>query len=133
MYSLILQVIVVGYRHLKNCAFRSVMLAFPVSPAWRGVASICNRLVSTTLIVIFPNDLSAKVHECFIDVCSSPSASLKVRNIPFTRNCKCSWAGYGSIFFEIRLIANEDHGDVVIFFDTAYLLSQFCKLIERRL
>jgi hypothetical protein len=83
-----------------------------------------------SFVLVFADNLSAEVNEGFIHVCPSAGTSFEVWNIPLARDCEGSWARHCSVFFKIRLVADQDHGHVAVFLYSPYLLPQLRKLPE---
>lgn len=80
--------------------------------------------------LVFHDDLSAEVDKGFVDVCSSPRAGFEIRYVPFAGYGEGAGARYGAVFFEVGFVADEDHGDVVVFFYSPYLLAELGELVE---
>lgn len=81
--------------------------------------------------LILADDLPAEIDKGLVDVCSSSRTRLKVGHIPLARNGKGSRARHGTVFLQVRLVANEHHGYVAVLLDAAYLLPQLGKLTKR--
>lgn len=84
------------------------------------------------LVAVFGDDLPAQVDKHFVDVCAASGAGLVVRNAsPFLRQLKGPCSRYIAVVFEIGFVANQNHGDVVVFFDAANLLAELLEFVQR--